>query len=260
MKRLWLILGAFILVIPACNWRMKPTFPAGQIAESLRSLCSRDYKLSVEARHADKTLQSVVWKVGLFGSRSHDLQGMRKEAAETLDHVFLCATRIALSTDAPLDFIEVKMADVLSGATVTLWRYVPDIRDSLYQRIGDTEYFNRLVVEIALDKKRSLRSSELVWDKPLALAEFLAKQIISRARREGGDTLQAHADLSVQDTLGVVIDNWSSIEEQGPDHAAKVTDSVHKSAQAVLKGYRFTKFHGITLRDSEGAALGSWTL
>ena len=152
------------------------------------------------------------------------------------------------------------MADVLSGATVTLWRYVPDIRDSLYQRIGDTEYFNRLVVEIALDKKRSLRSSELVWDKPLALAEFLAKQIISRARREGGDTLQAHADLSVQDTLGVVIDNWSSIEEQGPDHAAKVTDSVHKSAQAVLKGYRFTKFHGITLRDSEGAALGSWTL
>ena len=73
---------------------------------------------------------------------------MRKEAADTLEHVFLCATRIALSTDASLDFIEVKMADVLTGATITLWRYVPDIRDSMYQRIGDTEYFNRLVIEV----------------------------------------------------------------------------------------------------------------
>ena len=60
--------------------------------------------------------------------------------------------------------------------------------------------------------------------------------------------------------MGVVIDNWSSIEEEGPEHAAKVTDSVHKSAQEVLKGYRFNGFRGIILRDSEGAALGSWTL
>jgi len=52
------------------------------------------------------------------------------------------------STDASLDFIEVKMADVLTGSTITLWRYVPDIRDSMYQRIGDTEYFNRLVIEV----------------------------------------------------------------------------------------------------------------
>jgi len=239
---------------------MKPTFPANQIADSLRKMCSRDYKVPVEARRSDKTLQAVVWKVGLFNSRKYDLQGMRKEAEETMEHVFLCATRVALSTDASLDFIEVKMADVLTGATITLWRYVPDIRDSMYQRIGDTEYFNRLVIEVDSGKRNLTLAGRLYWDKPLTMAEFLAKQIISRAKRAGGEGLQAHADLSQPSTLEVVIDNWPAIEEEGPEHAAKVADSVHKSAQEVLTGYRFHGFRGITLRDSQGAALKSWTL
>jgi len=261
---------AICLVLSSCNWKMKPTYPANQIAENLRKMCSHDYRLSIEARQSDKALQAVVWKVGLFNNRNYDLQGMRKEAADTMEHVFLCATRIALSTDASLDFIEVKMADVLTGSTITLWRYVPDIRDSMYQRIGDTEYFNRLVIEVdagnrndgSIAKRLAARApfQGMNWDKPLTLSEFLAKQIISRARRDGGETLQAHADLSQPSTLAVVIDNWSSIEEEGPDHAAKVTDSVHKSAEQVLQGYRFHGFRGITLKDNEGTALGSWTL
>jgi hypothetical protein len=176
---------------------------------------------------------------------------------------------VALSTDASLDFIEVKMADVLTGATITLWRYVPDIRDSMYQRIGDTEYYNRLVIEVDSGggsagahrraPSRPVPFQGMNWDKPMTMAEFLAKQIILRARREGGEGLQAHADLSQPATLDVVIDNWTVIEEEGPEHAAKVTDSVHKSAEEVLTGYRFHGFRGMTLRDSEGAALGSWT-
>jgi hypothetical protein len=246
--------------LSSCHWKVKPTFPGDRIAESMRQLCSRDYKLSVETRHADGTLQTVVWKVGLFSGHAYDLQGMRKEAADTMEHVFLCATRVALSTDAPLQFIEVKMADVLTGTTITLWRYVPDIRDSMYERIGDTEYFNRLVVEIDSDNKQGFKKSGMDWDKPITLGEFLAKQIISRVRREGGESLQAHADLSDPATLGVVIDNWPAIEEEGPDHVAKVTDSFHKSAQSVIKGYQFHGFHGVIVRDSEGVAVGSWTL
>jgi hypothetical protein len=268
------VVGLFAVGLSSCKNSLKPSYPAGRIAESLRKMCSRDYRLSVESRYVGDTLQAVVWKVGLFGDRSKDLQGMRKEAADSLDHVFLCATRIALSTDAPLKFIEVKIADVLSGATITLWRYVPDIRDSMYQRFGDTEYYNRLVVEInvgpAITSGPPLRqighnvgtdvAAGMTWDKPLSMAEFLAKQVISRARREGGETLQAHPDLSEPETLGVVIDNWPAIEESGPDHAAKVADTVHHSAEKVLQGYRFKGFHGITLRDSQGVALGSWSL
>ena len=249
---------------------MRPTYPADRIAASLRHMCSTDYKLSVETRHEGKSLQALVWRVGLFRGQSYDLQGMSKEALDTLDHVLLCDTRIALSTDAPLDFIEIKLADVLSGTTVTLWRYVPDIRDSMLQRFGDTEYFSRLVIEIDsrkgnLSTRKStgqqLRATtDLAWDKPITMSEFLAKQIILRARREGADALQAHADLSEPTTLGVVIDNWPSIEDEGPERAAKVTDLVHKSAQKVIQGYRFNGFRGMILRDSQGVALNSWKL
>jgi hypothetical protein len=260
MKRLSFIAAVFALAMPACKSKMRPTFPASQIASSLVHLCSKDYKLPVEARHEGNTLQTVVWKVGLFGGHTYDLQGMSKEAADTMEHALLCATRIALSTDASLDFIEVKISDVLTGATVTLWRYVPDIRDSMYERIGDTEYFSRLVIEIDVDKKRALKGTGENWDKPITMSEFLAKQIILRARRDGGEAFQAHADLSQPANLGVVIDNWSSIEDEGPERMAKVTDLVHQSAKKVLKGYRFSGFHEITLRNSQGVALNSWTL
>ena len=257
-KRLLCLLA---LLLPACKWSFsKPTFPANQIADNLRHMCSKDYHVSVQTRHEGNVLQSVVWKVGLFGGRTYDLQGMSKEAVETMEHVFLCATRVALSTDAPLEFIEVKMADVLTGSTVTLWRYVPDIRDSMYQRIGDTEYFSRLVIEVNAAKKPLGKSSLVNWDEPISMSEFLAKQIILRARREGGESLQAHVDLSQPPNLGVIIENWATIEEEGPEHIAKVRDSVHKSAQTVIKGYRFHGFRGLTLRDSQGVALGTWTL
>jgi len=72
---------------------------------------------------------------------------MRPEGAEDMERVLLCATRISLSTDAPLQFLEVKAADALTGATVTLWRFVPDIRDSMYTRLPEEEYINRLVIE-----------------------------------------------------------------------------------------------------------------
>ncbi len=136
---------------------MKPTFPASQIAQDLIRMCAKDYKLPIDARHKGNTLQTFVQKAGLFTGQSYDLQGMSKEGSDAMEHSLLCATRIALSTDASLDFIEVKLFDVLTGATVTLWRYVPDIRDSMYERIGDTEYFSRLVIEIDTDKRRMRR-------------------------------------------------------------------------------------------------------
>lgn len=269
MRRYWLIIGFFALAMPACNWKMRSSFPASRIADTLRHMCSTDYRLSIEARHEDKALQAVVWKVGLFKGQSFDLQGMNKEVLDAIDHVLLCATRIALSTDAPLDFIEIKIADVLTGSTVTLWRYVPDIRDSMYQRIGDTEYFNRLVIEInpgQTDLTQAKSSSQLLrptpeptWDRPVTMSEFLAKQIILRARREGSESFEAHADLSEPTTLGVVIDNWPSIREEGPEHASKVTDLMHRSAQKVIQGYRFNGFHGMILRDNEGVALKRWS-
>jgi hypothetical protein len=246
--------------LSSCKWKLRPTFPASGIAGSLRTLCRRDYQLPVEARYRDQNLQALVLRAGLFGGRTADLQGLRREAANALEHVLLCSTRISLSTDASMKFIQVKMVDVLTGSYVTLWRYVPDIRDSMYQRMGDTEYFNRLVLEIGSGKKEAFPGDNFGWDKPLTLADFLARQVISRVKRELGASLDARPDLSNPQTLGVVIENWSDLKEAEPERAKQVANLVHKSAQAVLKGYRFNGFRDLILRDNRGVAIHRWNL
>ncbi len=256
------LLILLLLVMPACKWKVSPTYPASQIATSLNKLCQRDYKLSIETRHAGKSLQAHHWKIGLFKGGVNDLQGMSREALTALEHMLLCSTRIALSTDAKLDFIEIRIADVFSGASITLWRYVPDIKDSMLQRFGDTEYMNRLLIDIQpadssvkLHKNKVSMAEGTKWNKPLSMSEFIAKQIIMRARREGAESILAHADLTEPETLGVVIDNWAVISEEGPEQAAKIQDVVRKNAQKVVKGYRFNGFREIVLRDGRGAAL-----
>src|SRR5581483_3725047 len=98
------------------------------------------------------------------------------------------------------------------------------------------------------------------WDKPITMEEFLAKQVILRAKRQSTVGLQAHEDLSTPSTLIVVIDNWPAIAQQGPQEKAKVTDMVEKTAKDVLQGYQFQGFRGIILEDSRGSALESWKL
>jgi len=236
---------------------LKATYPGNQVALALKKMCAGDYHMTVEARRQGNTLQTFFWRVGLLKSNQME---MRNDAAEALERVLLCATRIALSTDAPLQFVEIKMADVLTGATVTLWRYVPDIRDSMYDRMAEDEYINRLVIEVDTDAQRNVQGRNPQWDTPITLPEFLAKQVVLRAKRQSPIGLQAHEDLSQPSTLVVVIDNWPAIEEQGLQQQAKVTDLLEKSSKDVLHGYGFEGFRGVVLEDGRGSAVGSWKL
>ena len=236
---------------------LKPTYASNQVALALKKMCASDYHMTVEARRQGNTLQTFFWRVGLLKSNQ---QEMRNDAAEALERVLLCATRIALSTDAPLQFVEIKMADVLTGATVTLWRYVPDIRDSMYTRMAEDEYINRLVIEVDTDAQRNIQGHNPQWDPPITLAEFLAKQVVLRAKRQSPVGLQAHEDLSQPSMLVVVIDNWPAIQQQGLQQQTKVTDLLEKSSKDVLHGYGFEGFHGVVLEDGRGSALGSWKL
>jgi hypothetical protein len=237
------------------DWRVGATFPSAKIADALKRMCSKEYHMTVEARHAGNTLQVFFWRIGLL---KPDQVEMRPEAAESLEGVLLCATRIALSTDAHLQFIEVKMADVLTGSTVTLLRYVPDIRDSMYDRMAEDEYINRLVIEVNTQGSRSVLGQTPQWDEPVTMSEFLAKQVVLRAKRESPVGLQVHEDLSEPSMLVVVIDNWSSIAQQGDQQKQKVTDLLQKSVNTVLNGYRFVGFRGVVLEDGRGAALRTW--
>jgi hypothetical protein len=245
------------LALGACKFNMKPSFPAETIAADLRLMCQKDYKLTVEARHQGTSLQAFFWTVGLMTAGQGDLS---PKAAESLERVLLCATRIALSTDAALKFVEVRMADVLTGATITVWRYVPDIHDSMRSRFGDEEYMNRLVLEVTAEPEHLSDPQNAQFQPPLTLAQFLAKQVVLRAKRQSPVGLQAHEDLSTPQMLTVVIDNWPLIEQEGPESRQTVENLVQKAARQVLSGYRFKEFQGVVMKDAGGAPLGRWAL
>lgn len=260
---------AFLIGLSSCNWKLKPTYHADSVASDLRKICAKEYKLRVETRRLGNTLEAYFLKTGVFrpglATGQAGLQEMRPESAEALEGILLCATRISLSTDAPLEFLEVRLADLLTGATVTLWRFVPDIRDSMYERMAEEEYLNRLVIEV--DNKGQARRkrewSELGWDPPMTMARFLAKQVVHRAQRESREKaidLQAHEDLSKPATLLVVLDNWPTLEKLGEKQTAKVADIFRKTTRMVVGGYRFKGFREFVLQDSRGSALGRWPL
>ncbi len=239
------------------HFALRASFPSNQVAAALKRMCSKEYQMTVETRREGNVLQVFFWRFRLLKG---DGMEMRRDAAEALERVLLCATRVALSTDAPLQFVEVKMEDALTGATVTLWRYVPDIRDSMYARMGEDEYINRLVLEVNTDGHRELSGRTPRWDVPLTMSEFLAKQVVLRTKRQSPLGLLVHEDLSQPSTLVVVIDNWQSIEEQGTQQKSKIPDFVEKISKDVLHAYRFHGFEGVILQDDRGAALRSWKL
>jgi hypothetical protein len=252
---------AFFLLIfclSSCNWKVKPTFPASRVVSDFKAMCLKDYHLKVEARRQGDNLQAFFWRLGLL--KPGELE-MRPEAADALEKVLEAAARVSLSTDAPLKFLEVKMADVLTGATVTLWRYVPDIRDSMYTRIAMEEYLNRLVLEMNAEAPaKGNEWKEIEWDAPITMKEFLAKQVVLRAKRESPVGLQAHEDLSKPATLVVVIENWPTIAQKGADQKEKVARLVEKTARIVMHGYNFAGFRDVVLQDSRGAPLQRWRL
>jgi len=244
-------------LLSSCKFKTRPTFPAARLAQDLKAMCLHDYKMNVDVRLDGNTLQTFFWTVGLVSQQTGE---MSPDAEESLERVVLCATRLALSTDAPLQFIEVKTADVLTGATVTLWRYVPDLEDSMHNRMGEEEFLNRLVLDVDPEGARPTSSESSPWDSPISLPRFIAKQVVQRAKRQSPVGLQAHEDLSKPSTLTFVIDNWPSIEEQGVKQKETVTGLVEKTAKTVVKDYSYKGFHGLVLQDARGSMLGRWSL
>jgi hypothetical protein len=245
------------LALSACQFKLKPSFPAARLAQDLKAMCLHDYKMNVDTRMNNDTLQAFFWTVGLVSPQTGE---MSPDAAESLERVVLCATRIALSTDAPLRFVEVKTSDVLTGGTITLWRYVPDIQDSMHNRMGEEEFLNRLVLDVDAENEHASSAQTSPWDHPISFPQFIAKQVIQRTKRQGPAGLQVHEDLSNPSTLTFIIDNWPAIADQGPKQKETVTVLVEKTAKTVVKDYSYKGFHGLVLQDAQGSMLGRWTL
>lgn len=142
-----LLPAALLLCLSACG---KPTYRSDKLAESVRDICRKEYKFDVSAHLAGRTLYAVIEPQALVGA---DL-GLDRKTVERLYDTLLTVTRVALSTDAPIDYLVVRAKDANTGATLTLLRYVPDIKYYFYMRISRSDFEKRGILEIdAADAK-----------------------------------------------------------------------------------------------------------
>lgn len=143
----------------------------------MHDLCKKEQKLDVQARLVGKTLYLTCSLDGLIGL---DLD-FQKEALETLEGVMLSGTRAALSTDAKVDFLSMKVKDARLGSAITLLRYIPDIKGLIYMRYSRNDFEDRLVLEtdgaeVSPDDQASLHD--------ITLPEFIARLVSSRLHRQ----------------------------------------------------------------------------
>lgn len=251
--------GAILLILPACR-SVKVTYPQARLTQALEQICRSEYNLPVGAHRAGATLQVFTWAQG--GLLRSGQAEMTEESSKTLQNMLLAALRVALSTDAKLEFLQVQVADLKTGAKVTLVRYVPDVKGSLYESLPEGEYLNRLVVEIDPDANEEPDPAGYPhWGPPMTMERFLAMQVAVRLRRSSflGIRASAAADLASQ-LLVVEVQNWETLTKKGEKMRKRLLEEVRRISRQVIEGYHYNGFREVALQDAAGRVISAWAL
>jgi len=212
-KILIMALMAYVLSQAGCA----PTYPKEIVDEAIIQLCREEYNVEVKVKIVGKSIAVYIPIENLFNA----MLTISEESADKINSVLLSASRVTLSTDAPLDFYIVIAQDpMLPEIEVILIRYVYDIKMLHYEQISRGEFSKRMLVEVKLtpqaQKEKVLRdifgrlnikeTDELIaeymktseattigdmgyWDgaffvKDIGKGEFLGLQIAERSKAE----------------------------------------------------------------------------
>jgi len=181
----------FLILIIFMTSGCKPTFPKIKVSDSIIKLCRDEYNTEVKVKTVRKTLGVYMPLDNLLDSSLQPSE----ESFKKLGDVLQVLSRVALSTDANLEFITLVARDSkISGFELVLTRYVEDIKRFMVGDISRGEYIKRMLFETRLDPKvllldLALKDKEEKKERPeseefsieeVHLSEFLAKQISRR--------------------------------------------------------------------------------
>jgi len=178
----------FLILLMLINSGCEPTYPKTKVSDSIIKLCRDEYNTEVKVKTVGKTLGVYMPVDNLLDSSLQPSE----ESFEKLGNVLHVLSRVALSTDADLEFIILVARDSkISGLELVLTRYVEDIKRFMVEDISRGEYIKRMLLETRLDpagllsnlvskgKKERLESEEFSIEE-VHLPQFLAKQISRR--------------------------------------------------------------------------------
>ncbi len=224
-----------VLLLAGCA----PTYPKEKIEDSVVDMCKREYGLDVKAITVGNTLGVYMPLHNLIDFTF----AITKEASEKINGVLLSATRVAISTDAEINFYCVVAHDVkLPEIQVVIVKSVDDVKRFLLMDISRGEYSKRMLINVRLSpqaqKEKTIREifnkmdldpewQEQVLDdffrtepaglgelgywnnrfylKDVKLTEFMAEQMASRVKMAFKDDDDLFEKFLVKSTKGEYI-------------------------------------------------------
>lgn len=166
-------------------------------------------------------------------------------------------SRVALSTDLPVDFCVVVIRDVPHGSAFTITRSVDDTRRAEADAIGVEESINRTVFGQEKVAPNTDRTHFVL--KEVKLPDFLTDQIVQRIRfnfskdstKDGaaGQNAFALVDGAFDRSKGRRALRFSVIGLKASEDPHSTILGVFKVVNDVLAGYHFTDFDVIEIQD-----------
>jgi hypothetical protein len=240
-------------LLAACG---KATFPAARLPEAVRELCLKEQKIDVRARLVGKTLYIACDLEGLV---TDDLD-FRRDTLETFEGLMLSGTRASLSTDATVDFLVVQAKDPRLKASITILRYIPDIKGLIYMRYSRSDFEDRMVLE---SDAESTEASTATWHD-VDVAEFMARLVASRLQRRLSGNPLVSVMLQIRSIRGRVeggdliltLERGDKASTDSPVNAVLET-AVQEVASDVLRKYdpQSAEVQRVGLEDDRGTAL-----
>jgi hypothetical protein len=238
-----------LLCLPGCG--PKFTYPADQVPRSIEDICLKEYQMEVRARVVGKTVGALIYLESLTDEKGQ----VPKEVHEAMGKILQVVTRVALSTDLPIDFCTVVLRDRKQGNELVVTRSLDDIRRAHADAIGIEESINRTLFGQARQDE-PLAAGETFELEEMTKEKFLAEQMVQRMRFHFSK--DAKGELSLQNFV-LVDGNFEVKDGRREFHfaviALKADDprqlvlDIFKVVNGVLKGYQFTGYDVIEIQD-----------
>ncbi|MFC1501533.1 hypothetical protein ACFL58_03700 [Elusimicrobiota bacterium] len=230
----------FSFLIAGCG----PSYPAGEITESVKEIVKKEYDLESEAKLVGNTLYLEIKLDNLATTETKKLIEMLKH----LQGAVLSIVRVSLSSDADIDFMVVSASDPAWKIGVRIIEYLQDVKDYLYMKISRGDYEGRLIMEID-----TAGEGMVVYENntPLTMNEFLGRLIVSqfnmlsRTNPFLGIFLEKYQMKYVELTDSELI--LSASEDFDPEMFALAEKLLIEETKKVIKKYNISNLEKITI-------------
>lgn len=145
-------------VLPGC----RPSYTNENLEKSIIEICKKENNIDVKVKRVGRTVGIYLPINGLFESDTKTkssgsitvedvLAGIRftKDATEKMENVSMALSRVAMSTDAPVDFYVLIAADSkASGLEIVITRYVMDMKRLILNDVSRGDYVQRILMDM----------------------------------------------------------------------------------------------------------------